>query len=140
MSAVRSRIWHNPACGTSRNVLAILRAAGEDPEVTDYLKTGWDEAELRALFAAAGLSATAALRVKGTPAAELGLTAAGVSEAQIIAAMVQHPILVERPFVRTAKGTALCRPALRVGALLTRQPDAPVLAADGKVIYDPAAV
>ncbi|NPD15544.1 arsenate reductase (glutaredoxin) [Xinfangfangia sp. D13-10-4-6] len=134
-----STIYHNPACGTSRNVLAILRAAGEAPEVVDYLKAGWNAPLLRQLFAAAGLTAAQALRVKGTPAAMLGLTGPEVPPETIIAAMIEHPILVERPFVVTPLGTALCRPAVEVGRILPHQPATPVLAADGKVIYDPQA-
>ncbi|WP_112312566.1 arsenate reductase (glutaredoxin) [Pseudogemmobacter bohemicus] len=131
-------IYHNPACGTSRNVLAILRAAGEVPEVVEYLKTGWDEARLTRLFTAAGLTPREALRLKGTPAEELGLTAPGIGDAAIIAAMIAHPILVQRPFVVTGKGTKLCRPSVTVAQILPRLPEAPVLAADGKVIFDPA--
>ena len=134
-----SRIWHNPRCGTSRNVLALLRAAGEAPEVILYLETSWEEAGLRRLLAAAGLTAGQALRVKGTSAEERGLTAPEVSEDQIIAAMLADPILVERPFVETAKGTALCRPTLSVLPLLARLPEEIVTDAAGKVIYDPSA-
>ena len=138
MTSAVSTIYHNPACGTSRNVLAILRAAGEDPLVVEYLKTGWTGAQLRGLFADAGITARDALRDKGTQAAELGLTAPGVGEDVIIAAMIAHPILVNRPFVVTSKGTKLCRPSVTVAAILPRLPAAPVVAVDGKVIFDPA--
>ena len=111
-------IWHNSRCSTSRRVLEGLRAAGEAPEVVEYLKAGWTEAGLRALLAEAGMTARQALRAKEPLAGDLGLTAAGVTEAALIAAMVAHPVLVERPFVRTAKGTALCRPAERLAGLL----------------------
>ncbi|NGM44676.1 arsenate reductase (glutaredoxin) [Rhodobacter sp. SGA-6-6] len=111
-------IWHNPRCSTSRRVLADLRAAGVEPEVVEYLATGWTEAGLRALLAEAGMTARQALRAKEPLAKDLGLTAEGVSEAALIAAMVAHPVLVERPFVRTAKGTALCRPPERLAGLL----------------------
>ncbi|MCL4068192.1 arsenate reductase (glutaredoxin) [Pseudomonas sp. GX19020] len=138
MKSPVSTIYHNPACGTSRNVLAILRAAGEEPEVVEYLKTGWTEPQLRRLFTAAGITAREALRDKGTPASDLGLTAADVSEDAVIAAMIADPILVNRPFVVTSKGTRLCRPSVAVAAILPRLPAAPVVAADGRVIFDPA--
>ncbi|MBJ2151441.1 arsenate reductase (glutaredoxin) [Paracoccus sp. IB05] len=138
MTSAVSTIYHNPACGTSRNVLSILRAAGEEPLVVEYLKTGWTEAQLRGLFTTAGITARDALRDNGTQAAELGLTAPGVGEDAIIAAMTEHPILVNRPFVVTSKGTKLCRPSVAVAAILPRLPAAPVVAVDGKVIFDPA--
>ena len=111
-------IFHNPACGTSRNALALIRAAGVEPEILEYLKLGWTKAQLQSLFAAAGITAAEALRIANSPAAELGLTAEGVTEDQILDAMVAHPGLVQRPIVVTPKGTALCRPADRVTALL----------------------
>ena len=111
-------IYHNPACGTSRKVLEAIRAAGHAPEIVEYLKTGWTRPQLQALFAAAGVTAQQALRVANSPAAEMGLTAEGVTEDQILDAMVQLPGLVQRPFVTTPKGTALCRPADLVTALL----------------------
>ncbi len=114
-------IWHNPSCGTSRNVLAALRDAGLTPVVVDYLKTGWTADGLRTLFAAAGITARAALRVKGTDAEDRGLTDPGVTEAALIAAMVAHPVLVNRPFVQTPLGTALCRPSETVQALIARK-------------------
>ena len=116
-------VFHNPACGTSRNVLAMVEAAGYRPEVVEYLKTGWDAEQLRALFAEAGLTPREALREKGSPAAELGLLEAGVSDDAILAAMAEHPILVNRPIVRTPKGAALCRPSERVFDLLERTPE-----------------
>ena len=115
-------VFHNPACGTSRNVLAMVEAAGYRPEVVEYLKTGWDAEQLRALFAEAGLTPREALREKGSPAAELGLLEAGVSDDAILAAMAEHPILVNRPIVKTPKGAALCRPSETVLALLERAP------------------
>ncbi|WP_225029190.1 arsenate reductase (glutaredoxin) [Xinfangfangia pollutisoli] len=113
-----SRIWHNPACSTSRKALAALQAAGETPEVILYLKQGWTEPQLRALFAAAGLTPRQALRVKGTRAADLGLTDPDTSDAAILAAMLAEPALVERPFVATARGTRLCRPFERLAEIL----------------------
>ena len=116
-------VFHNPACGTSRNVLAMVEAAGYRPEVVEYLKTGWDAEQLRALFAEAGLTPREALRDKGSPAAELGLLEAGVSDDAILAAMAEHPILVNRPIVKTPKGAALCRPSEAVYDLLERTPE-----------------
>lgn len=113
-----TKIYHNPACGTSRKVLAMLVAAGETPQVIEYLKTGWSRAELSALFAAAGLTPKTALRADKPPAAELGLTGEDISDDTILDAMVAHPILVNRPIVTTAKGSLLCRPAERVYDLL----------------------
>jgi arsenate reductase len=111
-------IFHNPNCGTSRTVLAELKASGQNPQVVEYLKAGWTEAQLKDLFARAGVTPRQMLRVRGTPAEELGLTAPGATDAQILRAMTEHPILVERPIVVTDKGVALCRPADRLAALL----------------------
>jgi len=111
-------IFHNPSCGTSRNVLATIRDAGKAPTVVEYLKAGWTADQLKGLFAKMGVSAKDVLRVRGTPAEELGLTKPGVSDAAIVKAMTEHPILVERPIVVSGKGAALCRPAERVQALL----------------------
>ena len=111
-------IFHNPNCGTSRNVLAALREAGQNPEVVEYLKVGWTESQLAELFGRMDVKPRDLLRVRGTPAEDLGLTKPGVTDAAIIKAMVAHPILVERPIVVTPKGAALCRPADRVQALL----------------------
>ena len=123
MSDFPVTVFHNPACGTSRTVLEMVRAAGHAPEVVEYLKTGWDAEQLRGLFAEAGLTPREALREKGSPAAELGLLEAGVSDDAILAAMAGHPILVNRPIVKTPKGAALCRPSERVFDLLERTPD-----------------
>lgn len=111
-------IYHNPACGTSRKVLESLRAAGHAPQVVEYLKTGWTKPQLQALFAAAGLTAREALRIANSPAAAMGLTAEDATEDQILDAMVQIPGLVQRPFVVTPKGAALCRPMDRLLDLL----------------------
>jgi arsenate reductase len=116
-------IFHNPACGTSRNTVAMVRAAGYDPEVVDYLQTGWSRDRLVALAAGAGLTLQALMRTKGTPAEALGLLADDVSEERILEAMLAHPILVERPLVQTPKGVGLCRPSERVFDLLERRPD-----------------
>lgn len=111
-------IYHNPACGTSRNTLALLREKGVEPKVVEYLKTGWTKAQLEALFKQMGVSARDALRTQGTRAEELGLTAPKVTDVKIIAAMVAEPILVQRPIVQTPKGAALCRPPERALSLL----------------------
>lgn len=111
-------IFHNPACGTSRNVLAAIRAAGKEPEVVEYLKVGWTRPQLESLLRAMKASPRDVLRVRGTAAEALGLTEPGVSDDALLSAMVGDPILVERPIVVTPKGAALCRPAERIEALL----------------------
>ena len=116
------RIYHNPQCGTSRNVLAIIQAAGYAPDIVDYRAAGWTSALLTELMAAMGVGPRALLREKGTPAAELGLLEAGCSDQSIIDAMLAHPILVNRPIVVTPKGTQLCRPSELVLTLLDRKP------------------
>ena len=116
-------IFHNPACGTSRNVVSMVEAAGYRPEVVEYLKAGWTEDQLVALFAEAGLTPREAMRDKGSLAADLGLLAPGTPDNAILAAMVEHPVLVNRPIVRTPRGVALCRPSEKVFDLLERSPD-----------------
>ena len=122
MSEFPITIFHNPACGTSRNVLATIRAAGYAPTVVEYLKAGWTRPQLEALLARMDAAPRDVLRTRGTPADELGLLGPGVTDDRILAAMVAHPILVERPIVETPLGTRLCRPAERVLTLLDRQP------------------
>jgi len=104
-------IYHNPACGTSRNTLALLREKGLEPQVVEYLKAGWTRPQLEQLLKTLGMSAREVLRVNGTRADELGLTDPAASDAALIAAMILDPILVNRPIVVTPKGAALCRPA-----------------------------
>ena len=116
-------IYHNPDCGTSRNALAMIEAAGYAPVVVDYLKTGWKRAQLQDLFAAMGVRPRDAMREKGTPAAELGLLDPEVSDEEIINRMVEHPILVNRPIVVTPKGAKLCRPSEVVFTLIERVPE-----------------
>jgi len=111
-------IHHNPDCGTSRNVLEILEASGEDIIVIEYLKTGWTREQLLGLFAAAGLTPRTALREKNSPAEELGLLDENVSNEAILDAMLEHPVLVNRPIVCSENGTRLCRPSETVGKLL----------------------
>ena len=103
-------IYHNPACGTSRNVLALIRNSGEEPTVVEYLKTPPDRATLESLIAAMGVPVREVLRQKGTPYDELGLAAPHWSDAQLLDFMLQHPILINRPIVVTPLGTRLCRP------------------------------
>lgn len=129
-------IYHNPECGTSRNVLAIIEAAGYTPTVVEYLKTGWTKPQLLGLFAAAGLTPRSALRETKSPAAELGLLKAGVSSEVILDAMIKHPILVNRPIVCTVKGIRLCRPSETVLDLLDRLPPGPFHKEDGELLID----
>lgn len=111
-------IFHNPNCGTSRNVLQMIRDAGHEPEVVQYLKTGWTADGLKALLDAAGLTPREAMRTKGELARELGLLDPAVSDDAILKAMVEHPVLVERPLVRTDKGVVLARPKEKVLEIL----------------------
>lgn len=129
-------IHHNPDCGTSRNVLGFIRAAGYAPVVFDYLVEGWTRPQLLALFAAAGLTPREALRVARSPAEEMGLTAESVTDDQLLTAMVAHPILVNRPIVCTPKGVRLCRPSEAVFDLLDRLPPGPLAKEDGQLVID----
>jgi arsenate reductase len=126
-------IFHNPGCGTSRNVLAMIEAAGYAPTVIEYLKAGWTRPQLEDLLAAMGGRARDLLREKGTPAAELGLLDPSVADEALIEAMLAHPILVNRPIVATPKGTRLCRPSEVVLALLERLPES-FTKEDGEVV------
>jgi arsenate reductase len=105
---MKATIWHNPACGTSRKVLAILQESGADPTVIEYLKTPYDRAKLEQLLHGAKLSPREALRLRGTDAEDRGLPDA--DDEAILAAMVANPAYVNRPFVETDKGVRLCRP------------------------------
>lgn len=129
-------VHHNADCGTSRNVLAIIEAAGYSPVVIHYLREGWTRPQLLALFAAAGVSAREALRETKSPAAELGLLAGEISDERLIAAMVEHPVLVNRPIVATPRGVRLCRPSERVLDLLDRWPTGPFAKEDGALLID----
>lgn len=111
-------IYHNPACGTSRDTLALLRDKGVEPTVVEYLKTGWTKALLEDLLARMDASAHDILRVRGTQADALGLSDPAASDAALIAAMILEPALVNRPIVVTPKGAALCRPAALVLSLI----------------------
>ena len=111
-------VYHNPACGTSRNVLGLIRNAGIEPHVVEYLKSPPSRALLENLLARAGMGLRDILRKKGTPYAELGLDADSVSDDAIFAAIAKHPQLIERPLVETDKGVRLCRPKERVQEIL----------------------
>jgi len=126
-------IYHNPACGTSRNTLAIIRQSGEQPEVIEYLKQPPDRARLIELIKAMGISVRALLREKGTPYAELGLADPKWSDDELIDFMLAHPILINRPIVVTARGTRLCRPSERVLDLLDHPADS-FVKEDGEVV------
>jgi arsenate reductase len=126
-------IYHNPACGTSRNTLGMIRQSGEQPEVIEYLKNPPDRARLIELIAAMGISVRALLREKGTPYAELGLADPKWSDDELIDFMLEHPILINRPIVVTPKGTRLCRPSEAVLELLDHPADS-FVKEDGEVV------
>jgi len=126
-------VHHNPACGTSRNVVAMIEAAGYAPTVIEYLKTGWTVPQLEGLLAVMGARPRDLLREKGTPAADLGLLGSDVRDEVLLAAMVANPILVNRPIVATPRGIRLCRPSEMVLDLLTHQP-ASFTKEDGEVL------
>jgi arsenate reductase len=111
-------IYHNPACGTSRNTLAMIRASGVEPVVVEYLKAPPSREKLVHLLRAMGISARELLRKRGTPYDELGLSDPKWSEDELIGFMLEHPILIERPIVETPKGARLCRPAEKVEEIL----------------------
>lgn len=123
MSDFPITIFHNPACGTSRNTLAMIRAAGYEPEVIEYVEAGWTRPQLEGLLAALGATPRDIMREKGTPAAKLSLTEPLAGDDTIIDAMVQHPILVNRPIVVTPRGAKLCRPSEAVLDLLANRPE-----------------
>jgi len=129
-------IHHNPDCGTSRDVLAIIKATGETPVVINYLETGWTRPQLLALFAAARLTPRTALRTTKSPAEELGLLNPSVSDDALLDAMLEHPVLVNRPIVCARKGVRLCRPSEVVLDLLDRLPPGPMTKEDGTPLID----
>ena len=131
-------IHHNPKCGTSRNVVSVIEAAGYQPVIIDYLKTGWTKPYLYSLFAAAGMTAREALREGQDIVQQLGLLEADISEEQLLEAMVAHPILVNRPIVCCKKGVSLCRPASRVLDLLDRPLGQAYHIEKGKIIFESA--
>ncbi|APG87501.1 arsenate reductase (plasmid) [Sinorhizobium americanum CCGM7] len=130
-------IYHNPSCGTSRNTLALIRHAGIEPTVIDYLRTPPGREELAAMIRDAGLTVREAIREKGTPYAELGLEDPALSDDQLLTAMLEHPILINRPFVITPIGTRLARPSEAVLDILPA--DAfmgPFVKEDGEAVLD----
>ncbi len=129
-------IHHNPECGTSRNVVEIVRAAGYEPEIIEYLEAGWSRPQLLSLFAAAGLTPRTALRETKSPAAELGLLDINVPDEALLDAMLEYPVLVNRPLVATPKGVKLCRPSETVLDLLDQLPPGPMKKEDGELIID----
>jgi arsenate reductase len=129
-------IYHNPACGTSRNTLAMIRNSGEEPQVIEYLKTPPDRATLQALIAAMGITPRALLRKKGTPYEALGLDSDSWTDAQLIDFMLQEPILINRPIVITPLGTRLCRPSEAVLDLLPQPQRGAFTKEDGEAVID----
>ena len=127
-------IHHNPECGTSRNVVALVEACGYTPTIVEYLKQGWTRPQLLELFAAAGLTPRTALRETKSPAMALGLLNPAVSDEVLLNNMLWYPVLVNRPIVCTAKGVKLCRPSEEVLHLLDRLPAEPFLKEDGSVL------
>ena len=139
MSDFPAIIHHNPDCGTSRNVVALIKACGYTPEIVHYLETGWTRPQLLALFAVAGLTPRAALRETKSPAASLGLLEPGVNDQMILEAMLAHPVLVNRPLVATPRGVRLCRPSEVVLDILDQRPSHPVFKEDGSPLWTPPA-
>lgn len=117
-------VYHNPGCGTSRRTLETIREAGYEPNVVEYLKTGWSRPQLEGLFAAMAVRPREMIRETGSPAADLGLLEPSATDEAILDAMVAHPILVNRPIVVTPLGTRLTRPAELVLPLLAPRPRA----------------
>jgi len=130
-------IFHNPACGTSRNTLALIRHAGIEPEVVEYLKTPPSRETLTRLVAAMGIPVRALLREKGTPYVELGLADPKWTDDELIGFIARHPILMNRPVVVTPLGTRLCRPSEAVLELLPAGPLPDFTKEDGDVVRDP---
>lgn len=126
-------IYHNPACGTSRNTLAMIRQSGEEPQVIEYLKTPPAREELVKLIDAIGITPRELLREKGTPYGELGLGDPSLTDDALIDAMMAHPILINRPIVVTEKGADLCRPSEKVLSLLAN-PVSSYVKEDGEVV------
>lgn len=129
-------LYHNPECGTSRNTLAMIRNAGIEPHVIEYLKTPPARALLVELIERAGLTPRALLREKGTPYAELGLDDPALSDQALVDAMMAHPILINRPLVVSPLGVALCRPSERVLDLLPAPQQGAFAKEDGEQVVD----
>lgn len=129
-------IYHNPACGTSRNVLAMIRNSGEEPRVVEYLKTPPDRSTLVSLITAMGVTARDVLRRKGTPYDELGLDDPKWTDDELIDLMLEHPVLINRPIVVTELATQLCRPSESVLDILPQPQQAAFTKEDGEVVID----
>ncbi|MXP28323.1 arsenate reductase (glutaredoxin) [Porphyrobacter algicida] len=129
-------IYHNPECGTSRNALAMIRNAGIEPHVVEYLKTPPSRAMLESLIARAGLSPRDLLREKGTPFAELGLGDPDLSDEQLVDAMMEYPILINRPLVVSPLGVKLCRPSEAVLDLTPAEQQGAFAKEDGEAVVD----
>ncbi|HEY4252549.1 MAG TPA: arsenate reductase (glutaredoxin) [Roseomonas sp.] len=131
-------IYHNPACGTSRNVLALIRNSGDEPAIIEYLKTPPSRNELRSLIARMGIPLRDLLRRKGTPYDELGLGDPGLSDDALLDAMMAHPILINRPIVVTPLGVKLCRPSETVLDILPAAQRGAFDKEDGEAVVDAA--
>jgi arsenate reductase len=129
-------IYHNPDCGTSRNTLAMIRNAGIEPEIIEYLKAPPSRSTLKELIARAGLTVRGTLREKGTPYADLGLGDPSVAEEQLLDAMLEHPILINRPLVVTPRGVRLCRPSEVVLDILPAAQKGAFTKEDGEPVTD----
>ncbi|RAM64747.1 arsenate reductase (glutaredoxin) [Herbaspirillum rubrisubalbicans] len=129
-------IYHNPACGTSRNTLAMIRNSGEEPTVIEYLQYPPSREQLVKMIQDAGLTVREAIRQKGTPYAELGLDDATLSDDQLLDAMLANPILINRPFVVTTKGSRLCRPSELVLDILPNPQQGAFTKEDGEVVIN----
>ena len=129
-------LYHNPACGTSRNVLGLIRNAGIAPVIIEYLKTPPSREELVALIARMGIPVRALLREKGTPYAELGLDNPALADAALLDAMMAHPILINRPIIVTPRGVKLCRPSETVLDLLPAPQRGEFRKEDGELVID----
>ena len=127
-------IYHNPACGTSRNTLAMIRQSGEEPEIIEYLKTPPSRETLIELLDVMGLKPRDILRKKGTPYAELGLDDPAIDDEELLDEMIQHPILIDRPIVVTDKGVRLCRPSEKVLEILDNPAIGAFTKEDGEVV------
>lgn len=136
MSDATITIYHNPDCGTSRNTLALIRNSGVEPVIVEYLVTPPGRAKLVELITALGVPVRDVLRVKGTPHDELKLGDPGLSDEQLIDAMVEHPILMNRPIVVTPLGTRLCRPSEVVLDILPSPQRAAFVKEDGELVID----
>lgn len=130
------RIFHNPSCGTSRNTLALIRNAGVEPQVIEYLKTPPSREALKEMISKAGLTVRETIREKGTPYFELGLDNQALTDDQLLDAMLAHPILINRPFVITPQGVRLCRPSELVLDILPLPQKGAFSKEDGEVVID----